>query len=310
MNTITGRVQSVKTDSEGKVAVVIDSTEHGTLGPAGEDGPLDNYFYSPKDMTEQQLAEFKRAQNGNLGIRLEFDDSRTITSMNVLFSALSHSPESDDSNNNEPDKEQEKSPLFIDKTTGNIGIGTDSIKQEQRLHVDGNLYVDGELRVTGHAYKDAGNEYWKKGTSDMRLKNEIPFGEPLKLLLALRGARYTWKPECLNNYPDDPLFDDKEHLGFIAQDIKQLEQLDKNIFSQWTKADAGHYVINSEEFDALGVYPDPEAFQALTVESIRELDQKIASLNQALTTVGTALANLQAEQLRQADRIKKLEEGR
>ncbi|MCI5117150.1 MAG: tail fiber domain-containing protein [Candidatus Electrothrix sp. LOE1_4_5] len=168
-----------------------------------------------------------------------------------------------------------KRRMFID-ATGNVVIGDGLTKEDQRLHVKGNLYVDGELRVTGHAYKDAGNEYWKKGTSDMRLKDEIPFGESLKLLLSLRGVRYKWKPECLDNYADDPLFDDKEHLGFIAQDIQQL---DEDILSRWVEPDAGNYVINSEIFDALAVYPDSVAFQALTVEAIRELNSKLESSN-------------------------------
>lgn len=34
-------------------------------------------------MTEQQLSELKRAQNGSLGVRLEFDEDRTINSMDI-----------------------------------------------------------------------------------------------------------------------------------------------------------------------------------------------------------------------------------
>jgi hypothetical protein len=179
--------------------------------------------------------------------------------------------------------------LFIDETTGDIGIGTDSI--EERLHVQGNLYVDGDLTVTGHANKGKGGGTWGTLGSDKRLKEfpdgididididieKVRIGNALKVLLQLNGVKYKWKQEAQEKYPTD--FDDKEHVGFIAQNIEALA-LDEDIFSGWAKPDAGHYEINSEEFDALGVYPDYVVLGALTVESIRELDNKIETICQ------------------------------
>ncbi|MDU9050631.1 MAG: tail fiber domain-containing protein [Candidatus Electrothrix sp. Rat3] len=281
MNTIKGRVESIKTASTGTSTIVI-------TGDISGQSKGSVVFYSPKDMTEQQLSELKRAQNGSLGVRLEFDEDRTINSMDIgCVKELTFS---------------QKSSLFIDEATGNVGIGTDSINEDNRLHVDGNLYVDGELNVTGLAYSNG-----ELLTSDRRMKNDTPLDDALGLLLKLRGVKYKWKQECQEEYSRD--CDDKEHVGFIAQEIEDLAT-EEEIFLGWSSDKGKSYKVNSETFNSYIVHATPAAFQALTVESIRELDQKIDSLNQALTTVGTALANLQAEQLRQADRIKKLEEGR
>ncbi|MFG6095082.1 hypothetical protein SPB21_07520 [Leptothoe sp. ISB3NOV94-8A] len=84
MNKLTGRVQTVKTKSNDNAIVVIDSTSHGNLPPKGTDGPLDNYFYFPGSMTEDQLSEFKRAQGSNLGVTVEFENDRVIDSI-VVF---------------------------------------------------------------------------------------------------------------------------------------------------------------------------------------------------------------------------------
>jgi hypothetical protein len=303
VKTITGRVQSIKTDFTNMSIVVIVGDISGQYDSV--------VFYSPKDMTEQQLSEFKRAQNGNLGVRLEFNEYRTINSMAIYCADKASCLE---------ESAAQKNPLLIDEKTGNVGIGTDSIKEDQRLHVQGNLYVDGDLTLTGNASKGKGGSTWGTLGSDKRLKEfpddieEARIGNALKVLLQLNGVKYKWKQEAQEKYPTK--FDDKEHVGFIAQHI---EVLDEDIFSGWAKPDAGHYEINSEEFDALGVYPDHVAFEALTVESIRELDTRlraaeesikemIKAANASLGAIGSALADIKLKQLQHEDRIRQHED--
>ncbi|MBZ0091329.1 MAG: ferritin-like protein [Sulfuricellaceae bacterium] len=81
--TLSGKVQSISTDSNGKSTVVLDSSATGGLPRQGTDGPLDNYFYAPGNMTDSQLNEFKKAQAGALGVTVEFDGARTIKSVRI-----------------------------------------------------------------------------------------------------------------------------------------------------------------------------------------------------------------------------------
>ncbi|MDU9050632.1 MAG: tail fiber domain-containing protein [Candidatus Electrothrix sp. Rat3] len=138
------------------------------------------------------------------------------------------------------------------------------IDEEKAVHIDGNLYV------TGLAYSNNGDLL----TSDRRLKDDTPLDDALGLLLKLRGVKYKWKKECQDKYEDD--FDNKEHVGFIAQEIEELAT-EEEIFLGWSSDKGKSYEVNSEEFKSYIVHATPAAFQALTVESIRELNTKIES---------------------------------
>lgn len=73
----------------------------------------------------------------------------------------------------------------------------------QKLHVAGNICYTGTIGAC----------------SDERYKQDIEtIGNALETLLKLRGVTYNWKQ---GEYPEMN-FDDGKHLGFLAQEVKDL----------------------------------------------------------------------------------------
>ncbi len=94
-------------------------------------------------------------------------------------------------------------------SAGNVGIGTTS--PTQKLYVVGNIYATGSC----------------SGGSDIRWKKDIkPLGKVLDKLVHINGVIYRWNKE---EYPDLN-FDDKEHIGLIAQEVEKYfpEVVDTN----------------------------------------------------------------------------------
>ncbi|MCK4857653.1 MAG: tail fiber domain-containing protein [candidate division Zixibacteria bacterium] len=93
------------------------------------------------------------------------------------------------------------SDQFLIRANGGVGIGTNSPSEE--LHVVGDICYTGTIGAC----------------SDVRYKKDIEtIGAALETVLQLRGVTYNWKQ---GEYPDQK-FDDQTHLGFIAQEIKDL----------------------------------------------------------------------------------------
>jgi hypothetical protein len=93
------------------------------------------------------------------------------------------------------------SDQFLIRADGGVGINTNA--PSQALHVVGNICYTGTIGAC----------------SDARYKKNVEqLDAALKTLLQLRGVSYDWKQE---DYPDRK-FDDQTHIGFIAQEVKEL----------------------------------------------------------------------------------------
>ncbi len=91
--------------------------------------------------------------------------------------------------------------VIICENGGNVGIGTGA--PTQKLHVSGNICYTGTIGAC----------------SDERYKKDVEtIGNALETLLKLRGVTYNWKQD---EFPDMK-FDDQKHLGFLAQELKDL----------------------------------------------------------------------------------------
>ena len=91
--------------------------------------------------------------------------------------------------------------LYSNMLTARVGIGTDA--PSQALHVVGNICYTGTIGAC----------------SDERYKKDVTtISDALETLLKLRGVTYNW------NQGDFPQmkFDDQRHLGFLAQELKDL----------------------------------------------------------------------------------------
>lgn len=84
---------------------------------------------------------------------------------------------------------------------GDVGIGIAS--PSQKLHVVGNICYTGTIGACSDAR-------YKKGVTTL--------SNSLSQVLQLRGVRYEWKQD---EFPSQN-FDDKTHLGFIAQEVEQF----------------------------------------------------------------------------------------
>ena len=154
------------------------------------------------------------------------------------------------------------SRFFIAATTGNVGIGGYT-SPAYKLAVNGSLYVNGS------AYKE-GTLAWT-APSDARLKKNVkPMKSSLDKMLKLRGVNFEWiEPTKHANMTG-------VQMGMVAQDVEK-------VFPQWVGKDHEGY----KTLTLVG-------FEALTVESVKELNQKIS--------------NLEAKNKQLEERIKKLEE--
>jgi hypothetical protein len=125
--------------------------------------------------------------------------------------------------------------------------GTQTI--DQSLIVLGSDNGEYSLEISGAAFASEG---WF-APSDRRLKKQIePLYGALDAMLKLQGVSYQWR--------DASCHDDDRHLGMIAQKVER-------IFPEWVKTDAKGYKAVSYE-----------GFEALTVEAMREMNDRVQSL--------------------------------
>lgn len=121
------------------------------------------------------------------------------------------------------------------------------------------MYLNGSnnLVLTGNGFKPGGGSW--ASSSDARLKKGVVGIESaLDSLLQLRGIRFEWKdPESQGNMTGP-------QLGMVADEVEK-------VFPHWVEEDPDGY--KSLTF---------RGFEALTVEALRELNQKIEVLSRKL----------------------------
>jgi hypothetical protein len=116
------------------------------------------------------------------------------------------------------------------------------------LDVNGSSLVRGNLTVWGPF----------SNPSDARLKRDIrPLEGALEKLLALRGVEFAWEHEGLARLRPG------RHAGLVADEVEK-------VFPDWVRHDAGL------DMKLLG----PQGFEALVVEALRQLADRITSLEQ------------------------------
>jgi hypothetical protein len=143
---------------------------------------------------------------------------------------------------------------------GNVGIGTTS--PSQKLHVQGNLQVENDLRVVGQALK--WNGFTWTVLSDERLKENInPLKDALSRLLQLHGVSFFWRSSESTPKVTGP------QMGLIAQQVEK-------VFPEWV-------TTTPDGYKALTL----NGFEALTIEALRELKAEIESLKARLPEMGT-----------------------
>jgi hypothetical protein len=143
---------------------------------------------------------------------------------------------------------------------GNVGIGTTS--PSQKLHVQGNLQVENDLRVVGQALK--WNGFTWTSLSDERLKENInPLKDALSRLLQLHGVSFFWRSSESTPQVTGP------QMGLIAQQVEK-------VFPEWV-------TTTPDGYKALTL----NGFEALTIEALRELKAEIESLTSRLPEMGT-----------------------
>ena len=113
------------------------------------------------------------------------------------------------------------------------------------------------LTVNGNAAKPGGGSW--TNSSDVRLKKNVrPLDGALDKMLGLRGVEYEWiDPERAAMLPG-------VQMGMIAQEVEE-------VFPQWVGTDQNGY----KDLTFRG-------FEALTVESVRALKEKIVTLEERL----------------------------
>ena len=135
-------------------------------------------------------------------------------------------------------------------SSGNVGIGTTDPGYK--------LTVAGTAWVTSGAWSG----------SDVRWKQNIqPVNGALDKVLQLSGVSYTWRK---NEFPENE-FDDKTHLGFIAQDVEKI------VPELVTTGPDGYKGI------------DYSGFSALLINAIQEQQTKIENISGLGTGNGIAI---------------------
>jgi len=128
----------------------------------------------------------------------------------------------------------------------NVGIGAAS--PLARLDVQGNTLVRGNLTVWGTF----------SNPSDAKLKRDIrPLEGALEKLLALRGVEFAWE------HADIAQLRPGRHAGLIADEVAK-------VFPDWVRHDP------STDMDLIG----PQGFEALVVEALRQLVNRVEALEQ------------------------------
>jgi Chaperone of endosialidase len=144
----------------------------------------------------------------------------------------------------------------------NVGIGTTS--PSALLHVAGAAIVNAGLTVWGPF----------SNPSDARLKKDIrPLEGALERLLALRGVEFEWEREDLARLRPG------RHAGLIADQVEK-------VFPGWVHDDP------SSGMKLLGA----QGFEALAVEALRELAQRIEALEQENRRLARLVGELRGEE--------------
>jgi hypothetical protein len=137
---------------------------------------------------------------------------------------------------------------------GKVGIGTNDPTEE--LHVVGDICYTGSIGAC----------------SDVRYKKDIQtIGDAVGTLLRLRGISYSWRQD---EYPEMK-FDDQRHLGFVAQEIKDLVP--------------GVVLVD----DKANMSVDYGRITPLLVEAVKEQQGQIKELNAQIADLREALQKLQ-----------------
>jgi hypothetical protein len=130
---------------------------------------------------------------------------------------------------------------------------------------NGNLVLNG---ASANGYKPGGGSW--AATSDARLKKNVrPIPGALDLLLSLRGVRFEWNKEGLKR---ELCRSESEQTGFIAQEVEK-------VFPEWV-------TTMPDGYKAVGV----KGFEALAVESLRELKAENESLKSRVAALEKAIA--------------------
>ncbi len=138
---------------------------------------------------------------------------------------------------------------------GKVGIGTNDPSEE--LHVVGDICYTGSIGAC----------------SDRRYKKDVQtIGDAAETLLRLRGISYSWRQD---EYPAMK-FDDQTHLGFVAQEIKDLVP--------------GVVLVD----DNGNMSVDYGRITPLLVEAVKGQQGQIKELNAQIADLREALGKLQA----------------
>jgi Chaperone of endosialidase len=184
--------------------------------------------------------------SGNVGIggNLNVGGGITVTNPGAAFVQLLGSRISDN-NDGILHIESGGSTVAFDGAD-NVGIGTNS--PSALLHVAGNTIVGANLTVLGSF----------SNPSDVRLKKEIrPLESALEKLLALRGVEFEWThDELARLHPG-------RQRGLIADEVEA-------VFPEWVHVDS------ASGMKMLGA----KGFEALVVEALRQLADRIEALEQ------------------------------
>ncbi len=149
---------------------------------------------------------------------------------------------------------------------GSVGIGINS--PSQKLHVIGNICYTGTIGAC----------------SDERYKKDVTtIGNALETLLKLRGVTYNWKQD---EYPEMK-FDDQQHLGFLAQELKDL-------LPGIVMVDANGYLsVDYGRLTPLLVEAMKE--QQETIDALKAQQREVESLKAQMAELSATLLQLDAK---------------
>ncbi|KAB2871201.1 MAG: tail fiber domain-containing protein, partial [Bacteroidales bacterium] len=135
---------------------------------------------------------------------------------------------------------------------GNVGVGVSP--GSYKLYVAGNAYSTGT---------------W--ATSDIRWKkNIVPMGDALSRIVKLTGVIYNWRDD---EFPEMK-FDNKTHIGVIAQDVEK-------VFPELVNTDGKGY--KAVAYDKLSV---------VLIEGIKQQQQQIQQLEKKNTELESKLKEI------------------
>lgn len=130
-------------------------------------------------------------------------------------------------------------------------------------------YFDGDVNINGVGTITSGS--WN--TSDKRFKKDIiRLGSVAEKIQKLNGYSYKFRTDEFK----EKNFDDRSHIGFIAQELKE-------VFPELVKEDAkGYYAV-----DYQGMIP-------VLLEAVKELQNQVTVLSQQKQAAPTGIEDLNA----------------